>query len=126
MWNFLFSSTENTNLSLHNELLCFKIFLSMFAVKMHINRQQYNISIHSGTKTQLIKPCSWSFVTWNYNVFMIIFYNMYNSMSKCVRELCKNNVSLVTMHWIKLQINAPEWRDTIPWFGKNQKENPLM
>ena len=51
------------------------------------------------------------------------FYNMYNSMNKCVRELCKNNVSLVTMHWIKLQINAPEWRDTIPWFGRNQKEN---
>ena len=32
------------------------------------------------------------------------FYNMYNSMNKCVRDLCKNNVSLVTIYWIKLQI----------------------
>ena len=55
---------------------------------------------------------------------MIIFYNMYKSMNKCVRELCKNNVSLVTMHWIKLQINAPNWRDTIPWFDAQSEGDP--
>ena len=45
------------------------------------------------------------------------FYNMYNSMNKCACDLCKNNVSLVSIHWIKLQIilskKAPNSCDAI-------------
>ena len=54
---------------------------------------------------------------------MIILYNMYNSMNKCVRELCKNNVSLVTLHWIKLQIKH-QIGETIPWFNAQSEGEP--
>ena len=46
-------------------------------------------------------------------------------MNKCVRELCKNNVSLVTMHWIKLQIKH-QIGETIPWFNAQSEGEPAQ